>query len=368
MTSRTLCDWAIFGALALSVACRASSGSGDLSESEENGVSEDSRLLPPVVEAADDVVVETFAGSATEGSADGVGAAAQFSNPVGALVSKSGALLVTEYDGGRLRRISPGGETTTLAVGLMEPFALVETEDAIIVQSDRDKDGGKTLDTGTLWRIPLAGGTPEVLLEDVGRARGLARLPDGRIALSNRQRHTITILNLEDRSSSLLAGAGEPGLVDGPGVYARFSEPYGIAALPDGSLVVADSMNHVIRKVTLDGQVSIFAGDGKPGMRDDADKLRARFDMPVDVAVDVAGNVFVSDRANYRIRRITSAGAVETVAGDGSRGFADGVGPLSRFYGQEQLDVSPDGKTLFVSDGNGGDARAFHRIRRVILP
>ncbi|MDF2696320.1 MAG: hypothetical protein K0S65_4703, partial [Labilithrix sp.] len=319
-------------------------------------------------QSAPNVIVETVAGSDVQGNADGVGVAAQFDNPVGVFLDASGALFVTEYDGGRLRKIASNGTTSTLTAGLVEPFGLLATEDAIYVQTDRDRDGIKGPSTGTLWRIALTGGAAELIIDSLGRPRGLARLPDGRMVVSDRSRHTISILNLADRSLVPLAGTGVPGHVDGPGADAQFNEPYGLALLPDGNILVADSFNHSIRKVTLTGEVSTFAGDGNPGMKDDPDKSRARFDRPVDVAIDVAGDTFVSDADNHRIRRISSAGEVQTIAGDGTQGYADGVGATARFFGQEQIDVAPDGKTVYVSDGNGGNAQAFHRIRRIRIP
>jgi hypothetical protein len=72
---------------------------------------------------------------------------------------------------------------------------------------------------------------------------------------------------------------------------------------------------------------------------------------------------------NARIRRITAEGSVETIAGDGVRGFADGPGEKARFFGQEQLDVSSDGKLLYVTDGTRGEIGApYNRIRRIALP
>lgn len=328
----------------------------------------DTRSEPPVVLLAANIVVGTVAGASEAGSTDGVGGDARFQNPVGVVLDPDGSLFVTEYDGGRLRKILPGGQTSTLASGFIEPFALLPVDDGILVQSDRDPNGGKGPSTGTIYMVPLAGGAPVILAEGLGRPRGLARLLDGRVAISDRGRHTISILDLATKTTTLLAGSGVAGFVDGRGASARLNEPYGIAVLPDGSILVADSGNHVIRKVTLEGDVTLFAGEGLPGMKDDPDKRVARFDGPIDVAVDVVGNAFVSDGGNHRIRRVSSEGVVETVAGTGVRGFVDGIGGTAQFYGQEQIDVSPDGKTIFVSDGNGGDDQPYHRVRRISVP
>ena len=346
----------------------AGSRDGSVSPDAGDEPGSETRKQPPVVVPAADIVVETIAGSSTGGGADGVGAAAQFDNPVGVVLDASGAIFVTEYDGGRLRKVLPSGDTSTLASGFTEPFALLPTEHGIYVQSDRDRNGDKGLNTGTIWKVGIGGGTPEVFIEGLGRPRGLARLLDGRMVVSDRTRNTISILDLSTKALTLLAGSGTAGFVDGRGAAAQFNDPYGVAVLPDGSILVAESYNHVIRKVTLEGDVTVFAGEGVPGMKDDKDKSKARFDGPIDVAVDAAGNAFVSDGGNHRIRRISTDGIVETVAGSGARGFADGVGAVAEFYGQEQIDVTPDGKTIFVSDGNGGDGQPYHRVRRINVP
>lgn len=357
----------VFVALVACRAPRASSGE-DAPDGSDGGAPPDTRTEPPIVTPAVDIMVETVAGSSAAGEADGEPSLAMFSNPVGVLLEPSGALIVTEYDGGRVRRIPPSGPTTTLWRGLHEPFASFVTEDAIYIQTDRNRIGEKGPTTGTLWKLSAAGGEQEAFIEGLGRPRGLARLLDGRVVVADRDRHVVSILDLATKAMTPLAGSGQPGFVAGRGEAARFNEPYGVAVLPDGNVLVADARNHCIRRVTLEGDVTVYAGDGSPGMKDDPDKAKARFDGPVDVAVDVAGNAFISDGGNHRIRRISTAGAVETVAGDGTRGFADGIGANAKFYGQEQLDVSPDGKTIYVSDGNGGDGEPYHRIRRIRVP
>jgi sugar lactone lactonase YvrE len=365
----------VFGLL-LALGCRAvrndyvpSDNDGAAPPTKEDAGFEPTRLEPPIVHAAPNVFVATMAGSDVPGAADGKGSAASFDNPVGVALDASGSLLVAEYDGGRIRKLSPEGTSTTLATGFLEPFGVIATVNAIFVQTDRDPADNKGANTGTLWRLPLEGGKPQLVATLLGRPRGLAQLLDGRIVLSDRTLRTISILDPADNSVKFLAGGPLAGLVDGRGANARFSDPYGLGILPDGSLVIADRDNHCIRKVTLDGTVSIYAGDGKPGMKDDVDRLQSRFDAPADVVADAIGNVYVSDVGNKRIRRISPTGIVETLAGDGTRGFADGVGVTARFYAMEQLEISPDGKILFVADGTGGEDEKppYNRIRRITL-
>ena len=113
-----------------------------------------------------------------------------------------------------------------------------------------------------------------------------------------------------------------------PGGAARFDTPSGIALAPDGTLVVADTGNNAIRRVSLDGLVTTIAGGSGAG-REDGPAATARFDAPLGVAVAEDGTVFVADTYNDSIRRISRDGVVTTFAGGSLTGNRDGTG-LSR--------------------------------------
>jgi sugar lactone lactonase YvrE len=101
---------------------------------------------------------------------------------------------------------------------------------------------------------------------------------------------------------------GGPGFADGSGSEARFRSPIGVAVDSDGNLYVADKNNFVIRKITPDGVVTTLAGShGQPGSNDGigtAAKFGSAFGGPTSVALDAAGNVFVTDTDNFTIRKI----------------------------------------------------------------
>ena len=118
---------------------------------------------------------------------------------------------------------------------------------------------------------------------------------------------------------------------------------------------------------TRPGAVATVAGGFELGTVDGT-RAESRFVWPCALAVDAAGEVFVSDRGSQRIRRVAADGTVETVAGDGTAGFLDGDGASAEFYGQEGIAVTPDGKTVYVADGNGGDGSAHHRVRVIHIP
>jgi streptogramin lyase len=151
-----------------------------------------------------------------------------------------------------------------------------------------------------------------------------------------------------------LAGcAGECGSVDGTGTAARFEGPWGIAVDRAGNLYVADRDDHTLRKVTSSGTVTTLAGSaGESGNADGKGSL-ARFNSPTGVAVDSAGNVFVSDWSNYTIRKVTPEGVVTTLAGlVGEHGSADGTGSTARFYCPKGVAVEKDGNVYVADEGN----------------
>lgn len=365
--------------LALVAACRTASGvddsappaatpgGGDPNAPADSGAP--TRNEPPVVRfVTEGIVVDTYAGSSERGNHDDIGTAATFDNPVGLALLGNGDLLVTEYEGAQVRRVTAARATSRVVGGFRDPFAILLAADGTVyVQTDRNPAGEKTELSGSLWR--LQDGVPELLVTGMNRPRGLTQQQDGRLALADRERNVLYTFDPASRTLSPLAGSGRRGLFDGVAAVAEFNEPYGMATLPDGSLVVADRGNHCIRQILPNGDVYRYAGDGNPGMRDDDDRLLARFDLPIDVATDTLGNVYVSDEGNRRIRVITTSGAVRSIAGDGVQGFADGPAAAARFYGQEQLIATADGKTLYVSDGNKGELTpSYHRVRRITLP
>ncbi|WP_339251620.1 S-layer homology domain-containing protein [Sporosarcina sp. FSL W8-0480] len=152
------------------------------------------------------------------------------------------------------------------------------------------------------------------------------------------------------------AGNGRFDLVNGKRESASFRGPNGIAFLPDGSLLVADSRNHVIRKI-FKGDISTFAGMtldinefGLPqGAFYNGDKEAAFFDEPFDIAVDAVGDIFIVDSKNHAIRKISPNGQVTTLAGGGFIGKDDGFGENALFYSPRAIAVAENG-TVYVAD------------------
>lgn len=144
------------------------------------------------------------------------------------------------------------------------------------------------------------------------------------------------------------AGDGVDGLREGAGMQARFSDPYALAVDGSGVVFVADAGdNNRIRRVHADGRVDTLAGTGE-GWRD-GPALQAQFHTPSGIALDAAGNVYVADTGNNRIRRIGTDGMVSTLAGEGTRGFADGPAAQARFDAPMGVAVDAAGR-VYVAD------------------
>jgi sugar lactone lactonase YvrE len=308
----------------------------------------------------------TLAGAGQSGNADGPVATARFNNPVNVEVLGNGDVIVADFDNDRVRRISNGTVTTLVnQANFQRPFGLAALGNRLFVTTDANDTGVNNATSGTLWEINIAARTATVVARNLGRPRGIVALNATQLVLSDVNQHDIRLINVNTGVITPLAGSrGNPGFVNGTGDAARFNRPYGVAITPEGNIIVADSGNHAIRVVTPAGVVTTLTGNGTPGFADGT-LAQARFNGPQDVEVDSQGFIYVADNFNNRIRRIRN-GTVETIAGDGAPGFADGAGSQTRFFGLEGIALSPDETRLIVADGNGGnDGQPFHRIRSV---
>jgi hypothetical protein len=147
-----------------------------------------------------------------------------------------------------------------------------------------------------------------------------------------------------------LAGvAGTAGASDGPAATAQFNAPRGIAAAPDGSVYVADTGNHTIRRIAVDGTVTTVAGQaGVPG-NNDGPGTEAHLNSPSGLDINELGEVFIADTANYVIRKLTTDGRLITIAGTpGVAGYADGPARTARFSGPIGLRLA--GNSLYIAD------------------
>lgn len=165
-----------------------------------------------------------------------------------------------------------------------------------------------------------------------------------------------TVISKGDLHLTTLAGNGTFGYIDGDASTAAFRSPSGLLTLQDGSLLVTDQRNQLIRKIQSD-QVSTFAGItfeldefGVPlGGLYDGEKETAVFNEPAGLAADALGNIYVADARNNSIRKVSKDGQVTTLAGNGLIGDEDGRGEQATFYLPQAIAATSDG-TLYVAD------------------
>ena len=275
--------------------------------------------------AANNVFFRSLAGAFGEvGSCDGIGARARFSNPSALAMDRSGDLYVADSMNHSIRKVSPGSQVTTLAGGAAD------------FGSDGMNESGAADGFGPAARFNYPAG---VAVDDAGF-----------VYISDAWNHTIRRISPSGMVTTLAGQAGNYGHRDGPAAEALFDDPCGIAVDPTGIIYVAERGANVIRRIGLDGSVSTLAG--LPGAPGDAEGQgdTARFKRPSGLALDPTGNLWVADTGNHTIRMVTPQGLVKTVAGrSGVFGHLDGEANNALFF--RPMGVVVDGKgTVFVAD------------------
>lgn len=255
--------------------------------------------------------VMTLAGKATSpGFQDGDSANARFNRPVGLAVDSHGNVFVADSLNQRVRRITPEGRVTTL---------------------------------------------PH---QYEGQCEGVAVDRSGVLYISETPNHTIWKLH-PGGFHERYAGFHDPGSVDGFRVGARFNSPSSLAVDSWGTLFVADTGNHVIRRIDLGGYVSTIAGLAEVRGNEDGSGPSARFNEPAGISVGPRGEMLVADSRNSTVRMLNSAGTIattRTLAGTPGSSSVDGSGAQSRFSGPVGVAVAAN-HVLFIADAGNNTIR-----------
>ncbi|MDT0436843.1 MULTISPECIES: NHL domain-containing thioredoxin family protein [Streptomyces] len=190
-------------------------------------------------------------------------------------------------------------------------------------------------------------------------------LPGGTFLVSDTTRHQLVELAADGESVLRRIGSGARGLADGPAAHAAFSEPQGLALLGDGAVIVADTVNHALRRVDLaTGDVTTAAGTGRQWMQGDPASGPARevsLSSPWDVAV-WQGLVWIAMAGVHQLWALDPAdGTVRVTAGTTNEGLVDGPGAEAWFAQPSGLAVSPGGERLWLADSETSALRWVDR-------
>ncbi|WP_159881314.1 stalk domain-containing protein [Paenibacillus puerhi] len=291
--------------------------------------------------------VTTEAGSGELGNAGGKALLASFRLPEGLAVKPDGTIIVSDTRNHELRKLAEGE---------------VSREAGLFYQKDAKG-------------LPVGG-----LLDGKGNASlffqpaGIAADAQGNVYVADKDNHAIRKVDADGRVTTL-AGDGIFGSADGQGSKARFHSPQDVAVASDGTVYVADTLNHLIRSIAPDGEVKTLnaASDryvevtkgqaSEAGDFLDGALASARFNEPSGLALDAKGNLYVSDSGNQRIRYIDLAkGTVSTAAGSGKAerlkdlyvpgGYADGTADAAAFNFPRGLAVTDEGGVIIADSQN----------------
>ena len=340
-------------------------------------------MAAAVVKAPQDLVY-TYAGHDLPGLVDGQAGMARFNGPSGIGVDRMNNLYVADTYNHRVRRITRDGRVSTLAGGGLAgrkgggfqdgqgaaarfrfPRDLtVDARGNVYVADTNNSRICKISPDG--WVTTLAGGT-RGFADGVGSAArfcnpwGLAVDDRGTVYVADTYNHRIRKIT-PDGTVTTLAGSGRSGMMEGrhadaQGTKAAFNEPGSVAVAPDGTVYVADSGNRCLRKITPDGMVSTLTERRFERLEDGEVVQVGPFIYPTDVEY-LDGAVYAVDTAQNRICRVSETGVVETVAGP-TRGDAAGFWGSETFFYPTKIARDRSGVFFVVDTGN-------HRIRRVI--
>ncbi len=261
--------------------------------------------------------ISTVAGTGIYGSSGdgGPGTDAELAVPSGVFVAANGDVFIADTENCRIRRVRSGTITTVagtncgfsgdggpaISAQLSNPSAIIGNAAGTLFIADSNNNRVRAVDSSGMIRT---------LAADLAQPRGLSLDASGNLLVANTAAHTVLRVNPATGAVTVLAGMRDncgSGGDGGPATQAQLCNPGAVAADRSGNLYIADISNEVVRKVAPDGTITIFAGTrGDSGFSGDGNlATRARLSEPEGVAADAAGNVFIGDTQNSRVRKVT---------------------------------------------------------------
>jgi uncharacterized repeat protein (TIGR01451 family) len=341
-------------------------------------------------------IINTVAGNGSENfSGDGGPAiAGGLASPLGVAVDASGNFYVADTQNNRIRKISSSGTITTVAGNGIQGFwgdgglatnAQLNAPGGVLVDSignlyiaDTNNCRVREVSTsGIITTVAGNGGCGESgdggssTSAQLAWPRGLALDAAGNLYVSDQGGHSTVRKVSTQGVISTVAGNGTSGYSGDGGLAtsAELNYPTGLAMDASGNLYIADSNNHRIREVSAaSGNISTVAGDGNCCFGGDGGAATSAYlNYPQGIAVDTAGNLYIADTNEQRIRKVSTTGIISTIAGTGNYGYSgdDGAATSALFAGPEDLAVSSSGD-VYVADGYNNAIRLLQPV--AVLP
>ena len=315
--------------------------------------------------------------------------------PTGVAVDRLGNLYISDFGNSRIRLVSPAG-TISSVVGSSKGAPLAGRQNALSValngptgvavdllgnlyftEGSIGSGTGLALGDYRVWKVSPDGvltafagtGAASYSGDDSSSANAQLNHPAslaldaaGSLYIADTRNHRIRKVTPTGLITTV-AGTGEPGFSGdlGPAIQAQLNSPQGVAVDFAGYLVIADSGNSRIRRVAPNGSIDTFAGNGNSSYFGDGFRaLQASVNHPQGVAVDAAGVVYIADTLNNAVRKVSADGSINTFAGTGPAGFAGDGGPATRalLSGPTGVAVDGAGNVYIVDAGN-------QRLRKV---
>ncbi|PWU07435.1 MAG: hypothetical protein C5B51_10055 [Terriglobia bacterium] len=333
----------------------------------------------PAHAAAPVYTILTVAGNATKGYSGDGGPASQaaFSNPCKVAVDGSANIFVSDQINSRIRQVSAGNVNTVAGNGtagysgdgktpsqasISQPCGLAIDSSGSVYFSQTDStnsavrkapsNGNMSTVAGTSLGAGFSGDGAAATKAQVNAPVALALDAAGNLYVADTLNHRIRMVG-KDGNINTVAGNGFAQFSGEGGVatQASLNSPQGIAVDAKGNLYIADTLNQRIRMVS-GGVITTIAGNGTAGFSgDNGLAVKAQLNYPKDVAVDAAGNLYIADSYNFRIRMVTPDGAITTIAGRSASGYAGdgGLATNARLNFPQGVAVGPNG-TIYIAD------------------
>jgi PKD repeat protein len=338
--------------------------------------------------ASGDDRIYTVAGLGTQGfSGDGGQAtSAQLNYPAGGAVDAQGNLYIADNSNHRIRKVSPAGVITTVAGdglpgyggdGGQATSAMLDFPDGVAVDPHGDLFIADSLNNrvrevspaGVITTVAgngiagFSGDGGQATSAELDNPTGVAVGPGGVLYIADEANERIREVHANGIITTA-AGTGVTGFSGdgGPAGSAELNTPLSVATDSQGDLYIADASNWRVRKVDASGTITTIAGNGTAGFSGDGGQATsAEISLPRGVAVDPAGNVYIADFSNYRVRKVTPDGRIGSIAGNGILGFSgDGGQALSAELGSVYGVATDAGGDAFVFDSSN------QRVREVV--